>query len=231
MLSAQRAKSFLKINGALILGKIKNLIGQRFGRLSVLKMDTHVKGRHLKWICRCDCGKTVSVYGLNLGRGLTKSCRCLAREVTSALRRKHGLSHSSAAYMSWASMRLRCYTKSHTSYKYYGARGITVCVRWRNSFENFLADMGEPPRGLETLDRIDSSKGYDPSNCRWLSRSENSKRNASARRLVFRGETVSIAGVARSLGVPTYFAYYYIGRMGMSPSEFEKRMKERSHGR
>lgn len=73
----------------------------------------------------------------------------------------------SRTYRKWDSMIGRCYRKSHPAYKYYGARGITVCARWRESFQNFLADMGEAPPGL-WLDRRNGDKPYEPGNCRWV---------------------------------------------------------------
>ncbi len=74
-------------------------------------------------------------------------------------------------YSSWQCMKQRCYNTNKDSFKNYGGRGITVCDRWLNSFETFLEDMGERPEGM-TLDRINSNLNYEPSNCRWATRSE-----------------------------------------------------------
>jgi len=87
----------------------------------------------------------------------------------------------------------RCYNPNHPAYAYYGARGIRVCKRW-HTFENFLADMGEPPLGL-SIDRIDNDSGYRPTNCRWATRSEQ-MRNRRPRKLRIKlGDPEILAGI------------------------------------
>lgn len=75
-------------------------------------------------------------------------------------------------YTRWQIMLRRCYNPKYHGYSYYGGRGITVCYRWRHSFENFLSDMGEIPDPALTLERIDNSRGYSPDNCKWATKSE-----------------------------------------------------------
>lgn len=105
-----------------------------------------------------------------LRSGHTRSCGCLASEVRAARWRTHGKTDT-RVYRAWASMLRRCQNPNTVAYKWYGARGIKTCERWQK-FENFLADMGEPPVGME-LDRIDNDGNYEPENCRWVTHQKN----------------------------------------------------------
>lgn len=112
---------------------------------------------------------------------------------------KHGC-RNTATYQAWIDMRRRCHNEDHPAFKWYGARGIAVCVSWRDSFAAFLRDMGERPAGT-SLDRIDNSQGYAPNNCRWALPQEQQGNRRSCRLLEFGGESLTIAAWARRLGV------------------------------
>lgn len=154
--------------------KTVDLTGDRYGRLLVESVFGVVK-KQKAYNCVCDCGTRVVLPGFYLRSGDTRSCGCLQREHRRMGPVEHGhnmqLSEGcSPTYNSWRAMLERCRLPSHPAYKNYGGRGIRVCEAWR-AFNNFLADMGERPRGL-TLDRVDVNGNYEPGNCRWATRAE-----------------------------------------------------------
>lgn len=157
-----------------------NLVGRRFGRLIVVRTKRYPNSKEISWVCKCDCGRNKIALGGNLRSGATLSCGCLRKEVLSRIKTIHGHAkkgQNSRAYRSWTSMIDRCTNPNYKQWNYYGGRGIKVCRRWRK-FENFLADMGEPPVGT-SLDRYPNKNGdYKPNNCRWAT----AKQQANNRR-------------------------------------------------
>jgi hypothetical protein len=173
-----------------------------FGRLTVVERD---QDRNRYWVCRCLCQSIKSVHQNSLTSGRTVSCGCRMKE-TIAERIRANTKHGAAAHGGtrtfhiWLGMRARCYDPNQPAYKDYGGRGITVCDRWRNSFEAFLADMGECPPGL-TIDRYPDNDGpYSPENCRWATRKEqanNRRQPVDTKLITCWGETRPLISWAR----------------------------------
>lgn len=150
-----------------------DLTGSKFGRFTLLHIDSESK--RVKWICRCECGVEKSIYERLLISGESKSCGCLRIDTMRAIATKHGRSvgkKNDATYSVWLGMRSRCMAKTGPKHSKYASKGITVCQRWMDSFDAFVKDMGERPDGM-TIDRYPDKRGnYEPGNCRWATQKE-----------------------------------------------------------
>jgi hypothetical protein len=169
--------------------KFIDLTGKRFERLTVLRRTEKDKHGKIQWECICECGQITVVNGENLKYGRVKSCGCLANELHiergQTFRLKHGHNRKGKAtpeYNSWRSMIARCENTKSNSYDNYGGRGIKVCPKWRSSFENFIEDMGLKPDPSYSLDRINVDGDYNKENCRWASKTDQSRNVRSSKR-------------------------------------------------
>lgn len=174
------------------------MIGKRFTRLVVLNEDGK-NGNGFLYSCQCDCGSVKTISGPLLRDGKVKSCGCLKSERMSAKNTTHGASKSSA-YQSWQAMKSRCLNQNQSAFKNYGARGITICDDWL-SFETFLKDMGERPKGT-TLERKNNALGYSKENCVWATIAEQNKNTRQVVKLTHNGMTLIMRDWANLLGIP-----------------------------
>jgi hypothetical protein len=175
--------------------RVLDLMGRRIGFLVVLERVGEAVP--VVWRCQCDCGAECLRYGATFRTARFASCGCYR---TGWVNRRHGMTRT-PTYRSWLSMRSRCLNPRNARFKTHGARGITVCDRWRVSFEAFLADMGERP-GLEySLDRIDNDGPYSPENCRWATPCEQQRNRRSNRRITFQGRTATLAEWGELTGI------------------------------
>lgn len=175
--------------------RMTDISGMRFGLYLVIR-QAGAKDGNARWLCRCECGRERVVAGHALRRGESRSCGCAQR---------HG-EMKNRSYRVWVAMKGRCLNPTNKDYKYYGARGITVCHRWRTSFLNFLADMGERPEGM-SLDRINNDGHYEPSNCRWATAHEQGGNRRCNAYISYNGITLCSAAWARRLGVSNRYVY------------------------
>ena len=160
-------------------------VGDIFGALTtVSKIAASARS---KWICRCECGKTVEVFSDNLVRGHSASCGCRAASIHTT----HGKSRTKE-YRAWLGMRTRCTLPNTPYFKHYGGRGIKVCERW-DSFDLFLADMGPRPTPHHSIDRIDVNGNYEPTNCRWADKTVQSRNTRRQHYVTVGGERVTLA--------------------------------------
>lgn len=189
------------------------MVDQKIGRWTLVSLD-HKDNRNKEiWNCICECGSVKLVRKDHIVRGASTSCGCYAKENTSRVKTTHGMS-SSKTYKIWIEIIARCYNPSSSIYPHYGGRGISMCERWRGSFVNFLADMGERPVKKE-IDRIDNNGNYEPTNCRWVSRKENVENRRTSLRYTNNGMTKTLMGWSEHLGIDykTLFARIKIYKM------------------
>lgn len=181
----------------------KSLVGLTFGRLTVFGLMGHAQSREAMtyWLCRCLCGnwRIVPKHKLTLSR--IKSCGCYKTELlhSGKMSRSHGRSKS-RLYCIWGWMFTRCYNPKCENYLDYGGRGIKVCDQWL-TFENFRADMGEPPSSKHSIDRVDVNGNYEPSNCRWANPVEQARNKRNNRFITANGETHCLSEWAEITGL------------------------------
>lgn len=148
--------------------KAIDLSGTRVGKLTVVERLDNGK----KYRCKCDCGNETIVWTTNLRRTHTTSCGCVRSENLRSIASTHGESKT-RLFRIWCEMKHRCTIKSDTNYIKYGGRGISVCDEWCNDFTTFRDwAMSNGYRDDLTIDRIDGTGNYEPSNCRWATYTE-----------------------------------------------------------
>lgn len=192
-----------------------DLTGKRFGGILVISLYGLNKHSQRTWNCRCDCGNEKIIVGASLRSGATKSCGCKAPELVSAARTKHGQS-STRDYGLWATMIQRCHDEKCDSYRYYGAKGIKVCDKWRN-YENFAHDMLPRPFPSASIDRIDNSLGYSKENCRWATSKAQARNTTSNLMVQIDGKSRPLVDWCEEFNIPYERVRQRIKKLGWLP--------------
>lgn len=170
--------------------------GDTFGRLVVVSRTAPFgKSGAKRYLCKCACGGETQVSSSNLCLGKVRSCGCLTAErLAKGIHGHARVGKVSAEFRAWIAMQRRCNEPNSVGFHNYGGRGIKVCQRWQDSFENFFADMGPKPSPNHSIDRIDNDGDYSPENCRWATRLDQARNTR-------RTATVCVDGVAYPLPV------------------------------
>lgn len=184
------------------MGQIKDLVGQRFGRLTVVEF-AGVRGRNSYWKCVCDCGETIVTKSSYLTSGDTKSCGCLKLERISNLTAKHNMSKTKI-FGVWATMLRRCFTPTNKKFSDYGGRGIKVCDEWRDNFKAFYEYVSNLEHYGEegySLDRINNDGDYEPGNVRWATLKEQGRNKRNNVFVEYDGEKMTLKEAADRSGL------------------------------
>ena len=214
--------------------RIKDLTGARFGRWTVVEKidDPNVGACRALWKCKCDCGTERIMQGKLFMNGHGKSCGCYNREVKSIMAKKHGMSNTNV-YHIWNGMKSRCEKPYHNRHNLYASKGITVCDRWKSSFENFYEDVSKLEHFGEkgySLDRINNNEGYKPGNVRWAdhyTQLNNTSRNTN---ITINGETKTLAQWVRIYGVKYSTAQWRIEHGWSAVDALTKPVREKRNG-
>lgn len=185
-------------------------IGDQFGRYVVIAKDklirysNHSSTSNQTWLCRCDCGKIVTVRQSNLVTGHSKSCGCWSNELKSQ-RRTHGESNKTKEYSIWLGIRRRCCEETYHAYGNYGARGIKMYEPWRVSYKEFLnyvlVNIGRCPTLWHSIDRINNDGNYEPGNIRWATAMEQSRNKRINVWIEFNGKKMILQDWANEYGI------------------------------
>lgn len=183
------------------MNRAKNCIGKKFGRLTILKIDHIEENGQTYVLCKCDCGKEKVIKWGSVSAGLIVSCGCRKTEVLKYGSITHGKTNT-RLYSIWQNMRKRCYYSKYIEFENYGGRGISICDEWRNNFESFYKwAINNGYADNLSIDRINVNANYEPSNCRWADRKQQSRNTSVSHYLTYNGETKTLIEWAEEKGI------------------------------
>lgn len=198
------------------MGKFIDLAGMRFGRLVAVRRIPGMTNKRVMYGCVCDCGNEIEVRSESLRSGHTQSCGCRHSDIVSQNGTKHGHCKT-RLYRIWGSMVQRCENPNNKAYSNYGGRGISICSEWRDDFETFYRwSISNGYNNDLQIDRINNHAGYSPENCRFVTRTENSRNRRCTKMVTFMGETKPLPSLCEELGVGYQLALNRINALGWS---------------
>lgn len=184
-----------------------NLVGRKFGKLTVISASNKTESSPYYWNCRCECGNEAAVIVASLMRGATRSCGC-------GMHCHHVKTHgakNTPLYSRWRGVLTRTSNRNHHSFHAYGGRGISVCERW-HKFENFRDDMGETFETHLEIERIDVGGDYSPENCKWATKAEQGLNQRTNHRIKWNGKILPLTEWSRIIGVNASTLWYRLRR-------------------
>ena len=177
------------------MGKLVNLIGQTFGRLTVVERGPNDKHKRAQWWCRCSCDdqQLVLKRGNDLQSNRVQSCGCWRSESTVIRSTSHGETNT-RLYQIWHNMKNRCYNQNDPYYECYGGRGITVCDEWKESYENFSSwAICNGYNDTLTIERKNVDGNYCSENCTWATQRTQANNRRNNHYITYNGERHTIA--------------------------------------
>lgn len=177
-----------------------NMTGKRYGSVTALHDVGLCADGKYKWLALCDCGNKFEASGSKIRSGEVVTCPTCSSERVRLSRMTHGMRQTDE-YRTWTHIKSRCFNAKVPEYKHYGGRGITMCSKWTESFEDFLADMGERPSKKHSIDRINNNGNYEPGNCRWATHKTQANNTRSNRKVTVNGTTKNMTQWADDIGV------------------------------
>lgn len=187
--------------------RVQDMTGQRFGNLFAVRVTGRAASGDLKWEFVCDCGLVFTANGYYARCGKITTCPECAAERSKRASITHGMSNS-REFGIWVGMHTRCYNPKAASFHNYGGRGIEICQRWRDSFENFLHDMGFAPSPRHSIERKDNDGHYTPDNCYWATAIEQANNKRTNIVMTINGVTRTLSQWAKFFGATRASAFY-----------------------
>ena len=193
-----------------------SLIGQVFDRLTVIELSEQKNNkRSRKWLCKCTCGNNTIVGTTELNNKKVRSCGCLRSELHKELAIKRNYIHGECTrdnttkeWFIWSSIIQRCTNPNNKHYDSYGGRGIIICDRWKDSYTNFLEDMGRVPFKEASIDRIDVNGNYNKENCRWTDAKTQANNKRNNKIVTINSKTQTLALWSDELNINYQTLYY-----------------------